>query len=1745
MNWKNLFRKKSTYLHAFVFLFGVAMLFFAAHNASAIELNYPRLPLGPNIQDNTTFPQLIAYLFNAAVWIAGALGMLSIVIAGLSILTAAGNPSAISDAKDRIFGSFLGIALLFCSFILLQTINPSLVNLQQTRLRPATGVYAARDRRGPNLPLPWLPGPATQGPRLHEKFALIPTAYAATPSDSSSDPASFIFDPTLFDYFKAPASVEDVAALGFDPAELYLYYYCNPDDDPQVTKNIMAYLYPVDDENNSTTDYNPGADLTELECGQVIRLGNIKSWRMFSEKAGVYIFKESNCLDGNGNNQSSDYDGSIGTDPITESGPIPAPFQNQVHSVLVVNDLESDTSPYYGFVLTGIDAASNCNVPLVSSGQQSPESVSFKTTVYGKFTEECFNIDNGPTCPVKPHCTTTGQCAIGGTGAECNSDLQCAARCNPVAQQCVFPAADPNAIGDLCDVTKANACRMGCETDQDGNAKCVLGGEGTSCSSDSECSTPPPPSYGCNDQHQCVLGGTEGSCSGADDTTTCYQPTSCTPDHKCEVNGGGASCGTDSDCVTDNLAAKLKVVKTVINDNGGTKTVADFLLFVDSQAVGSGSETTLDPGSHFVWEFSDSNYTQTIGGDCDAAGNVTLVAGTTKTCTITNDDKPTTVTHRACVNLSCVSVNGPGSNTCTSNTDCTTTSSKPTLTIEKVFVPANAAQASEFAPYKISGVTEPLGEPIELDAGTYTVTETMSSALAQNYSQSFSDACAPSGTVTLAAGDDKVCTIINTQNTTTTHNECKTNSAGQPTCQSVSGSGTNQCNSNSDCTTNTCTGPNCNTNNNTTTTTTNISNSTVNYIYNIIGGTVINTYNTWNYAYQYIYYYITGGNPPPPPPPWPPTTTTLGCSSMNGGTCVPGGTAGACPTNTVGETCGTTTTNNTTGCVTMSDGNQYCVNGGTGGCGNVPLGGRCGGTTSTLGCSSMNGGTCVPGGTAGACPTNTVGETCGNPTTNSVGCMTMSDGNQYCVNGGTGGCGNVPLGGRCGGGTSQLVCNLDGTGTCQPGTLSSTTRICSPQGSSCNNGTSGTTHLSCQGPTGQEICTQVNGAGSSNCAFVGQYCNPNSASHLACQGPTGQQTCATVSGSGANDCLFVGQSCNNRTVDTTHLECQGPTGARICTQAQGVGMNTCGIIGQSCDPNNGGTLGTSHLECQGPTGQQKCTKVNTAGPSSCAFEGAICSNNTTLGTTHLACQGPTGQRICAQVAGAGISNCNAVGTLCDFNNGSTTTHLECLGPVGLQTCSVINQPGVNMCGQAGLPCGPNNPPIIGGVDTFGCNAVTQQCAWGSTGAGCGGLMTGDSCGAAPAGTILVSKMINPIPTPPNTATAFAFPLFVNSIPVITDMAVTRPPGSYVVSEAINPDYELSYSGDCDASGNVVLNNGDIKICILTNTYKGPSNNGALTIALTANPTSINPGQQSTITWSAPEANFCTASSAWSGSKQPTGTEIVQPTTTSIYTLDCQDSQGHAVQSITINVVPPQNNTNTTTPTSQQPTSYNPLPVKLATASLMDNINLSLLPISSKGGFALTEEPTDPGTGGSNQNLLGGNGSLSLSSSFDACPVNSEFIYVLATSNGKRGVSGDGFALYEYGGENTAVNADQSRLVGPLALKVKPEDIGAKLFIDGDLSDYFCANAKRQIDQSKPIGIDMCNSNNNNYPNFDNAEIAGNYYWIMYADNLKNPDHNQMCVVTNGSFAAHDEKGMNSIFGSGRTSIGTYVFPIQP
>src|SRR4029453_10205161 len=130
------------------------------------------------------------------------------------------------------------------------------------------------------------------------------------------------------------------------------------------------------------------------------------------------------------------------------------------------------------------------------------------------------------------------------------------------------------------------------------------------------------------------------------------------------ANGGTRTCTVTN----DDQPGTLTVTKNLVTDNGGSLTCADFSFSVDGGLsvpfeADCSNAVTVDAGSHTVVEDAVAGYTTSYASD--AAGHATdctalpVANGGTRTCTVTNDDQPGTLT----VTKNLVTDNG-GSLTC-------------------------------------------------------------------------------------------------------------------------------------------------------------------------------------------------------------------------------------------------------------------------------------------------------------------------------------------------------------------------------------------------------------------------------------------------------------------------------------------------------------------------------------------------------------------------------------------------------------------------------------------------------------------------------------------------------------------------------------------------------------------------------------------------------------------------------------------------------------------------------------------------------------------------------------------------------------------------------------------------------------------------------------------------------------------------------------------------------------------------
>ena len=331
------------YIHLILLFAVVILLLPFAQTTLALEVKYPNLPFG-NITPNNnlpSLPQYIAYFFYFFISVSGIIGVIAIVIAGFEFLISAGNEALITEAKDRIRSAVFGIILLMCTFILVKTINPELINL---RANPQTGTFDLPSGVYETLPggaQP--PGTWTVG---QSNYNIIGIPYARAHDEDQEEEESDYFDD--FDYMDKQTGTRYYRTNGLDPDTLedqipditgkLIYFKCNREEEK---KGIIAtfQVYHKDDfeEESSTVTL-------DLGCGEVIPAGpeaNILSYKWKIRDSGIYLYSKSGC------EGDSSYDG------ITFSQDIPRDFLD-LKSLKIINSADNENPEddvYWGLAM--------------------------------------------------------------------------------------------------------------------------------------------------------------------------------------------------------------------------------------------------------------------------------------------------------------------------------------------------------------------------------------------------------------------------------------------------------------------------------------------------------------------------------------------------------------------------------------------------------------------------------------------------------------------------------------------------------------------------------------------------------------------------------------------------------------------------------------------------------------------------------------------------------------------------------------------------------------------------------------------------------------------------------------------------------------------------------------------------------------------------------------------------------------------------------------------------------------------------------------------------------------------------------------------------------------------------------------------------------------------------------------------------------------------------------------------------
>lgn len=121
--------------------------------------------------------------------------------------------------------------------------------------------------------------------------------------------------------------------------------------------------------------------------------------------------------------------------------------------------------------------------------------------------------------------------------------------------------------------------------------------------------------------------------------------------------------------------------------------------------------------------------------------------------------------------------------------------------------------------------------------------------------------------------------------------------------------------------------------------------------------------------------------------------------------------------------------------------------------------------------------------------------------------------------------------------------------------------------------------------------------------------------------------------------------------------------------------------------------------------------------------------------------------------------------------------------------------------------------------------------------------------------------------------------------------------------------------------------------------EGPS------VSITANPMTIPVGSSTTLAWNSDNADSCTASNGWSGTKALDGSQQVAPTVTTTYTITCEGDGGSANDSVMVTVNQPE---------PEDPTldlTANPMTINEGSSSLLSWTTTNATTCEKSGGWS--------------------------------------------------------------------------------------------------------------------------------------------------------------------------------------------------
>jgi hypothetical protein len=126
--------KKIAIIVSLIFLLLIPCFIFAQE--TNLEMDYPEIAGTDSETVKSGLPGYVKYIFNLGIVLAGMVAFGALIKAGITYLTAVGNPEKLKEGKDGLVSAFLGLIILLSSYMILASINPQLVIFKIPILSP-------------------------------------------------------------------------------------------------------------------------------------------------------------------------------------------------------------------------------------------------------------------------------------------------------------------------------------------------------------------------------------------------------------------------------------------------------------------------------------------------------------------------------------------------------------------------------------------------------------------------------------------------------------------------------------------------------------------------------------------------------------------------------------------------------------------------------------------------------------------------------------------------------------------------------------------------------------------------------------------------------------------------------------------------------------------------------------------------------------------------------------------------------------------------------------------------------------------------------------------------------------------------------------------------------------------------------------------------------------------------------------------------------------------------------------------------------------------------------------------------------------------------------------------------------------------------------------------------------------------------------------------------------------------------